>query len=101
AYGIGEGLVAAWQPDLGRGIAGGALAFAVLAASVAGPAAPWIGSLGARVLAGAAGPPLSDWGPPAANGARATPAAPGVDRVLVDACAAVRGRLRLDGCRAL
>src|SRR5436309_2358369 len=78
-YGIGEWLAATWWPDLGAGIAGGALAFVALAACLAGPSAPWLGSLGARVVPGdEPGPLVSLSGsgmPPGAPAAEAGSAA--------------------------
>jgi len=117
-YGIGEWLAATWWPDLGAGIAGGALAFVALAACLAGPSAPWLGSLGARVVPGdEPGPLVSLSGsgmPPGAPAAEAGSAAgeprlaggtlaraPSVERVLTSACEAVVRYLKLDGCLAL
>ena len=50
AYVTGEWLAGTWWPDFGAEIAGGALAFVALAASLAGPLAPWLGMLGTRVV---------------------------------------------------
>jgi serine phosphatase RsbU (regulator of sigma subunit) len=49
-WAIGEWLAAVWRADLGAGIAGGALAFVALTATVAGPASRWARSVGRRVL---------------------------------------------------
>lgn len=104
AYGAGEWIVAAWGSEWGSGIAGGGLAFVAVVASLAGPAAPWLGSLGARVVPGDTGATLAEWasvkiadGAPAPGTRRADVA----DSVLGEACDAVEQALRLDGCTAL
>jgi serine phosphatase RsbU (regulator of sigma subunit) len=95
-YAAGEWLAAAWRPDLGNGIAGGALAFVVFVAAVAGPAATWLRALGERVVPGE-----RERSPfeilEHRTGTRRAP----VDALLAAGCEAVAGWLRLDGCAAL
>lgn len=94
-YIAGEWLAAAWRPDLGAGLAGGALAFVAIAASVAGPANAWVRGLGARLLpAGDAS--LAEWLAPQPLVRHGRPA-----EILTEACGAVARALRLDGCTAL
>ncbi len=92
-YVSGEWLAAAWWPDLGAGIAGGALALVTLAACVTGPLTPWMRSLGSRVIPGVEPESLAAWVAlePEVH-ERST------DLVLEDACRVVQRALRLDGC---
>ena len=91
---LGEWLSAAWRPDLGAGIAGGALAFVVVTAAVAGPASRWLRSLGHRFVPDeATATERLDDGPAARRG---TP-----DQVMEAACAAVAAAFHLDGCAGL
>ncbi len=95
-YGLGEWLAQAWRTDLGSGIAGGALAFVALTASVAGPASGWIRALGERVLPDGHERSLAEWM------TRHPSARRGTSREQLEAaCATVAERLLLDGCAAL
>jgi serine phosphatase RsbU (regulator of sigma subunit) len=104
AYAGGEWLAAMWWPDLGTGIAGGALAFVALTASLAGPAAPRLGSLGARMVPGEGDVSLAGWLPSRAIPGAAVAARDGTSMreiVLAEACETVCRFLRVDGCLAL
>ena len=95
-YVAGEWLAAAWRPDLGNGIAGGALAFVAFVAAVAGPAAQWLRALGERVV------PLGrERGPLEILELRANVRKGSVDALLLAGCEAVAEWLRLDGCAAI
>jgi serine phosphatase RsbU (regulator of sigma subunit) len=93
-YAAGEWLAAAWRQDLGSGLAGGALAFVALAASVAGPASRWLRSLGQRFVPDEATATERLVAVPAAR--HGTPA-----EVLGDACQVLAAAFHLDGCVAL
>jgi serine phosphatase RsbU (regulator of sigma subunit) len=107
AYLAGEWAAAVWWPDLGVRFAGGTLACVALAASLAGPAAPWLGSLGARMMPDGAEPTLIESITPEdllprARVVRASIADRDVvERVLGEACEIVGRVLKLDGCAAL
>jgi serine phosphatase RsbU (regulator of sigma subunit) len=107
AYAAGEWVTATWWPALGERFAGGALACVALAASLAGPAAPWLGSVGVRLLPTDEGRSLADWTSsepvlPRSRSGRASLAHQDEgERVLADACEIVARSLRLDGCAAL
>jgi serine phosphatase RsbU (regulator of sigma subunit) len=106
-YAAGEWVAAAWWPDLGASFAGGTLACVALAASLAGPAAPWVAALGARVMPAREEATLAEWISsedvmPRSRSRRASSAGPGVgEQVLAEACAMVARALKLDGCAAL
>ncbi len=93
AYVAGESLASGWTVHLGAGIAGGALALLTLTAALAGPARPWLRSLGDAMtpmeaevaLAGEVSPPHS----------------PSAAEVLDAACRALLRALKLDACFAL
>src|SRR5206468_1356586 len=95
-YGAGEWLAAAWRPDLGAGIAGGALAFCALAASAAGPATGWLRTLSARLVPNGGDLPPAEWLERHAAAGRAHGT-----RVLDSACETLVACLKLDGCVAL
>lgn len=103
-YAAGEWIVAVSRPELGAGIAGGGLAFVALAAALAGPAAPWLGSLGARMVPASGDVSLAGWASrrlalparAAADAARGEVA----DQVMDEACETVAATLKLDGCMA-
>jgi len=96
-YWAGEWLAAAWRPDLGSGIAGGALAFVAFVAAVSGPAAQWLRALGARVVPDA----QTDRTPLEILERRTDVRRGPVDGLLLAACEAVAEWLRLDGCAAV
>jgi len=93
-YVAGEWLAAAWRNDLGSGIAGGALAFVAVTASVAGPASRWLRSLGHRFVPDEASATERLDASPAAR--RGTP-----DQLVEAACTAVAAAFHLDGCVGL
>ena len=93
-YAAGEWLAGVWRHDLGAGLAGGALAFVALAASVAGPASRSLRQLGARLVPDEASATERLDSDPAAR--RGTPG-----QVIEAACRAVTGAFQLDGCVAL
>lgn len=94
-YATGEWLAAAWRPDLGHGIAGGALAFVALTASLSGPASRLARDLGARLFPDGSAAMLEalDARPEMRAGDRA--------EILTAACEVVCAALRLDGCIAV
>lgn len=106
-YAAGEWVAAAWWPDLGARFTGGTLACVALAASLAGPAAPWLASLGARVMPDAGQGTLADWisseeVTPRSRTRRADRVARNAgEKVLAEACVTVANALKLDGCAAL
>ena len=95
-YWAGEWLAAAWRPDLGHGIAGGALAFVAFVAAVAGPAVTWVRALGERVVPGE-----RERTPLEILERRVDVRRGPVDLLLAAGCEAVAEWLRLDGCAAL
>ena len=95
-YFTGEWLAAAWRADLGTGIAGAALAFCVLTASAAGPAASGLRALGARVV-----PDRDEFSPAAWLARHSAGRRANAGEVLASACEAVAASLELDGCLAL
>ena len=95
-YWAGEWLASAWRPDLGNGIAGGALAFVAFVAAVAGPAAAWLRALGARVV-----PDDRERTPLEILERRIDVRSGPGDALLLAACEAVAEWLRLDGCAAV
>jgi serine phosphatase RsbU (regulator of sigma subunit) len=90
-YVAGEWLAASWWPALGAGVAGAGLGFAVLLATLAGPARSWIGRAGERLVPIADEWSLADW---AAQGGEEA-------ELLQGACEAIVRALRVDGCSAL
>jgi serine phosphatase RsbU (regulator of sigma subunit)/MFS family permease len=95
-YAAGEWLALAWRPDLGGGIAGGALAFVAFMAAIAGPAARGLRALGERMV------PDEHQLTVAAIFERRTAGKRGpVDLLLEGGCEAIAEWLRLDGCAAL
>ncbi len=96
AYVLGEWWTHSWNPGAGMSLAGGALALVALTASLAGPAAPLLRTLGARVVPDEESAPLSGWIHASPGGVPADG-----DAVLAQACAVVERYLRLDGCSAL
>ena len=95
-FSLGEWLAGAWRPDLGHGIAGGALAFVVFISAVAGPAARALRNLGERMV-----PDARERSPFAILEARAELRHASVDELYATACESVAEWLRLDGCAAL
>ena len=95
-YFAGEWLAAAWRADLGGGIAGGALAFCVLAASAAGPAAGGLRALSARLVPVENESSPVEWMARHLGGRRES-----ATHILASACEAVASSLKLDGCLAL
>jgi serine phosphatase RsbU (regulator of sigma subunit) len=93
-YAAGEWIAGAWRQDLGSGLAGGALAFVAVTASVAGPAGRGLRSLGQRFVPDEASATERLDQSPASR--RGTP-----DQVLEAACQAVVEAFHLDGCVAL
>lgn len=96
-YLAGEWLRAsgAWG-GFGEGISGASLAFLALVAALAGPARPWLRTLGARVVPIPGEVSLAAWAP-SEEAVRAGDAA----ALLTEACEQVRHALRLSGCAAL
>jgi len=92
----GEWLGAAWRADLGNGIAGGALAFVALIASVAGPARGAVRALGERMVPDPDPSSLAEWLIQSPAGRRGS-----LDEILAAACEGVTQRLKLDGCVVL
>jgi len=92
-YGAGEWLAQAWWPNLGNGIAGGALAMLALGACIAGPLAPRLRTFGSRVIPEPGTPSLATW-LAREPGLRDVP----MERILREACDVVSRYLRLDGC---
>ena len=92
-YAFGEWLAATWWPHLGAGIAGGALALVALGACVAGPLAPWMRSLGSRVLPEIEPTSLAAWVAREPDLRELS-----MERMLHEACAAMQRYLRIDGC---
>ena len=95
-YFAGEWLAAVWRPDLGDGIAGGALAFCVLTASVAGPAGGWLHAAGERLVPAADDLTLAEWLDRHPWGRRDSSR-----QVMDSACEALASCLLLDGCAAI
>ncbi|HTM57501.1 MAG TPA: SpoIIE family protein phosphatase [Candidatus Udaeobacter sp.] len=95
-YVAGEWLAAAWRPDLGSGIAGGALAFVAFVAAIAGPAAAWLRALGERVV-----PLRRERSPLEILELRGDIRRGPADALLLAGCEAVAEWLRLDGCAAI
>ncbi len=93
-YLAGEWLSAAWRQDLGSGLAGGALAFVAVTASVAGPASRWLRSVSHRFVPDDATATERLDASPAAR--RGTPG-----QVMEAACGAVAAAFHLDGCAGL
>lgn len=94
-YAAGEWLGATWRPDLGRGIAGGALAFVALTASLSGPASRVARVLGARLFPDGSASMLETLD------ARPEMRAGGRDAILAAACDVLCASLRLEGCIAV
>jgi serine phosphatase RsbU (regulator of sigma subunit) len=96
-YSVGEWWTAATWPERAAQVSGGALAFVALAASLAGPAAPMLRAIGARLVPDEASRSLSSW--------FQEPAAIAVPRdaesLLGGACGAITRALRLRGCLAI
>ena len=90
-YLAGEWVAASWWPALGAGVAGAALAFAALLATLAGPARGWIGMAGQRLVPIADEWSLADWVPQGGD----------EEELLLRACEAIVLALRVDGCSAL
>jgi serine phosphatase RsbU (regulator of sigma subunit) len=97
AWALGEWSSSQWSAPLGADLAGGALALVALAASLAGPAAPVLQVLGARIVPGDEIASLTPWLHERTSSAAAT----GQDSLLTESCAVVARFLRLDGCAAL
>lgn len=95
-YVAGEWLAAAWRPDLGDGLAGGALAFLALAAAVAIPGRAGLRALAVRFVPEPAPHTPAEWLARHPQGRRG-----GMNEILATACEAAAGSLRLDGCLAL
>ena len=95
-YWAGEWLAGAWRPDLGSGIAGGALAFVAFVAAIAGPAARGLRALGERVV-----PDQGTRTPLEILERRVDVRQGPADALLLAACEAVAEWLRLDGCAAI
>ena len=95
-FALGEWLAGAWRPDLGHGIAGGALAFVVFISAMAGPAARALRDLGERMV-----PDARERSPFAILESRAGVRQASVDAIYAAACETVAEWLRLDGCAAL
>jgi serine phosphatase RsbU (regulator of sigma subunit) len=102
AYGLGEWWASGLNDGPGSGLAGGALALVALTASLAGPAAPLLRPMGARLVPDD-DTSLAGWmherrsvGHPAG-----TPTLEDAERLLLQSCDAVSRLLRLDGCIAL
>jgi serine phosphatase RsbU (regulator of sigma subunit) len=93
-YVAGEWLTAAWRRDLGSGLAGGALTFVALTATVAGPTSRWLRSLGTRFIPDVATATERLGASPGARGGT-----PG--RVVEAACQSLAEAFHLDGCLAL
>lgn len=94
-FGVGEWLAAVWRPDLGHGIAGGALAFVALTASAAGPASRWAREMGERLVPEREGSPLDalERDPALRAGTAA--------EIVSAACTAMVDALMLDGALAI
>ncbi len=92
----GEYLAATWWPELGGGVTGVSLAFLALVAALAGPARPWLGALGARIVPIADEVSLAGWSPSQASKLQGDP-----KPLLIEACATVMQSLRLDGVTAM
>jgi serine phosphatase RsbU (regulator of sigma subunit) len=90
-YLAGEWLTSSWWPALGAGVAGAALAFAALLATLAGPARSWIGLAGQRLV------PIADEG----SLDHFVPHGGDEGTLLQGACEAIVLALRVDGCSAL
>ena len=90
-YLAGEWLSSSWWPALGAGVAGAALAFAALLATLAGPARSWIGMAGQRLV-----PIADEW-----SLADFVPQGDHEEALLQRACEAIVLALRVDGCSAL
>ncbi|MGH7742028.1 MAG: hypothetical protein ACRENS_08400, partial [Candidatus Eiseniibacteriota bacterium] len=95
-FSLGEWLAGAWRPDLGHGIAGGALAFVVVISAMAGPAARALRDLGERMV-----PDVRERSPFAILESRAEPRLASADALYAAACETIAEWLRLDGCAAL
>ena len=95
-YFAGEWLGAAWRADLGNGIAGGALAFVAVIASVAGPARGLVRRLGQRMIPDPDQATLAEWLMHSPAGRRGS-----LNEILAAACEGVTSRLKLDGCVVL
>jgi serine phosphatase RsbU (regulator of sigma subunit)/MFS family permease len=95
-YAAGEWLAAAWRPDFGGGIAGGALAFVAFMAAVAGPAARGLRALGERMV-----PDERHLTVAAIFERRIAGKRGPVDVLLEAGCEAIAVWLRLDGCAAV
>jgi serine phosphatase RsbU (regulator of sigma subunit) len=95
-YVLGEWLAMAWRPDLGQRIGGGALAFVIFVAAIAGPAARWLRSLGQRLVADHRERlPLELLERHGESRRRS------IEALYAGACESVAEWLRLDGCAAL
>ena len=90
-YLAGEWLSSSWWPALGAGVAGAALGFAALLATLAGPARGWIGKAGQRLV-----PIADEWSLP-----DFVPQGADESELLQGACEAIVLALRVDGCSAL
>jgi serine phosphatase RsbU (regulator of sigma subunit) len=90
-YLAGEWVASSWWPALGAGVAGAALAFAALLATLAGPARSWIGIAGQRLV------PIADEG----SLAEFVPQGGDEGELLAGACEAIVQTLRVEGCSAL
>jgi len=95
-FSLGEWVAGAWRPDLGHGIAGGALAFVVFISAVAGPAARALRDLGERMV-----PDARERSPFAILESRTELRQAPADAIYVAGCESVAEWLRLDGCAAL
>ena len=95
-FSLGEWLAGAWRPDLGHGIAGGALAFVVFISAVAGPAARALRDLGERMV-----PDVRERSPYQILESRIKLRGASADALYAAACETVAEWLRLDGCAAL
>jgi serine phosphatase RsbU (regulator of sigma subunit)/MFS family permease len=95
-FALGEWLAGAWRPDLGHGIAGGALAFVVFISAVAGPAAHALRDLGERMV-----PDARERSPFKILESRTKLRAASTDALYAAACETVAEWMRLDGCAAL
>ncbi len=93
-YAAGEWVASDWRQDLGSGIAGWALAFVAVTASVAGPTSRRLRSLGQRFVPDEAS--ATERLGASQVGRKGTP-----DQVLEAACRALVEAFHLDGCAAL